>query len=260
MSFKMKWLIAFVCIWTLVSAYPYCGPQLPPPEPVCLPEVIPVPEPVPVIGLLSQIVNKLMVRGEATVALIDNLQQEKHQNYVNFIRESGGPGFNLCPKTNFFIRGAEDFWKTINDIVADIAWEFDQTFTDAITIIEQQFSLVIDQPLVQSWLRELRDIPRIGRNLALQSIEYRRNEWIKVAQIYFVELSNLVRSELCQNPNELEGRYFRILRIGFEELQAVINKLKQDQDTLTRKVIARGFELANNIYNVEILALKYFVS
>lgn len=258
----MKWLITFVFVWVSVSAIPWCGQQLPSHEPECPPEVLPTPEPIEVVGLLTQLINKLKDIGDSEngTKSILALQQKKNDDFITFIRESGGPGFNICAKINFFKRQANEFWNTIQSSILDIYWQMEQAFSDAIETIKREFRLVIDQPQVQSWLRELLDVPRISVNLSLQSLESHRRQWIQLAMEYQAKLATLVRNGLCHNANELQNRFYRVLRIGLTEGDKVIIDLIKDQLPITENAIKRGLELANKIYQVEILALKYFVS
>lgn len=266
LSFVMKWLVAFVCIWAVASAQYWCGPppppQLcgPPPEPECPPEVIEVPAPEPVVGALTQIVNDMIAASASNVEQITALLLKTNQDFLDEVRELGGPGFNRCARHNHFLRGAAKFWSDVYNVIYDNNISIDQAFNAAVAQIEEQFSLVITQPLVRSWLRELRDIPRILRNLLNLAFENRRAQWYRISQVYAAELNNVMRVGLCHNPDEAAERFYRITRIAMEELAGVLEQLKNDFDQTARQVIIRALNLANQIYEVEVLALKYFVS
>lgn len=256
----MKLLLAFFCVVAVVAADPYCGQPIPLPGPVCLPEVIPVPVHPPVIGLLSQVINLLIAQAAEVVTEITNLIVKNNNDLIAFIHSTGGPGFNDCKKLNFFIRQSTEFWQAVSDILKDHSWEVDQAFAAAILEIEQQFSLVIDQPQVRSWLRELRDIPRIIKNLSGQAVLNRRAQWLYLAQQYEIELKNIIQAGLCSCPDSMQERFYRVINIGLVEAESVLASLKLDIDAIARDLVDRALELANYIYEVEILALKYFVS
>lgn len=258
----MKWLLVFVCIWAVVSAVPWCncGPPEPPPEPICEIEVLPIPVLPPAVGLLTQVINKLIEETEKGVTLVHGLIELNNKELVDFIRENGGPGFNRCRQLNFFVRQSTAFWDAITDISTDISWDVEQEFNAAILQIEEQFSLVIDQPDVRNWLRELRDLPRIIANLSNQAIEKRRAQWLWLAEQYRQELHHVIQSGLCQSPENVQERFYRILRVGLNEAASILTELGNDNLSIRQHLFSRALELANNIYQVEIIALRYFVS
>lgn len=259
--FTMKWLVAFVCVVAVASADPWCGCGPPPPPPlICPPEVIVEPVLPPVVGLLSQVINTLIADAAESVSEINALVEANNKNLEEFTRASGGPGFNNCAKINQFIRASNVFWQSVADITADLSWNVAQVFEEALGEIEKQFRLVINQPLVQSLLRELRDIPRIVRNLGLAALQARRAEWLNISAFYSAELTVLVQNGLCSSPQNMQERFYRVLEIGAAEASAVLGNLKTDLDAIVRAQAIRALQLANQIYEIEIVALSYFVT
>lgn len=259
----MKWLIAIFCIVAVASADPWYGPPPPcgpPPEPECPPEVIEEPVPPPVVGMLTQIINVMIAEGAEITKVITALIAKNNQDLIDFNRQNGGPGFNDCAKIHFFARQANQFWKDVVDVTADQSHDILQAFNAALTQFEDVFRLVIDQPNVRSWLRELRDIPRLIQNLTDEAIQARRAQWFRLSQIYAEEFRNMVRAGLCSSPDYVQDRFYRILQVGLDEAADVLAQLKVDLETIRRRLVAHGAELSQNIYEVEILALKYFVA
>lgn len=252
----MKYLVAIICVWAVASAELNFAPQSPPSEP----EVLPEPKPELVVGLLTQVFQKLSARLELTDRSIDELQHTNEQELLNFIRESGGPASNILAKIQFFQKQANDFWQFIVDVLGDLTWDLNQYYGEALSTIEKEFRLVINQPLVRSWLRKLRDLPRIGRNLALQAIQRRHDQFDRLVLQVTADLGNLVRSELCQNPDAFQERFYRIFRLSYAEYLDIISNMKNDIRLITLDFVDSILKLANKIYEVDVLASKYFVS
>lgn len=254
----MKWFVAVVCVCTFVSADPYCEqastyPESPP-DPLADDTV-----PIQITGLLAQVFRAHEERFPSVIQTVRDQKLKNNQNLVEFFRKSGGPGFNVCLKIQYFKRQTDQFWQGINDLTKDTHGFFVVDFQDAISIIEKQFSLVINQPLVRSWVRELRDIPRIALNLSFQRLQHRHSQWSEMVQQVRENLTNLVRT-FCNDPDTLQDRYYRVLRISFEEATDIINQFFADLIAIKTTYTQRVYELTKNIYEVEILALKYFVS
>lgn len=244
----MKWLLVLSCFWKLAAALSY--PESPP-------EVLPV----PAVGLFTGVVHNLMAPKYAAASqMISELQQKINLQFINFLRENAGPGFNRCAKMEFAQRNSNEFWQSFIDITSDLIWEKTLAFRAARAIMEKQFSLVIDQPQVRSWLREARDLSRVLKNRTLERIHVRRAQWERLIGQTFADVDRLVHSELCHNPDALKERAERLIRILLEELDNIINALKQDISVIQLNTMARGSTLANNIYEYEVKALKYFVS
>lgn len=249
----MKWLFVCVYLFTVRCA----NLQLKPGRLECLPEVLPEePQPVPVVGLITGIIIDLQVRSLDTVKLIEDLETQGHRELIDFIRRSGGPGANTCGTLQFLNRQLNKLWQSIQDVVFDLTWSLELRLREAYGLIEHEFRLVIDQPLVRSWIRELRDLTRIGRNLSVQSIQNRRLQLTQSVQQYINQLITLIQSGQCKNPDVVNERFYRILNVALAESSDIINQLKLDQSVITANLARRGLDLANNIYQVETLALK----
>lgn len=257
----MKWLVVAICVLPIVFADPFCGPPFPLPEPECPPDSLPEPIiPVEVVGLYTEFGQNVTVRIAAVIQSINDLQAKNYQDLVDFIRETGGPGFNTCAKINFLRRQSDDFWQFIIDITGDLAWTDGIAYANYLAIIEKQFSLVINQPLVQSWMQELRQLSRLLRNQFLQAIQRRRAQWDELVAQISAQLSVLVSNGLCRNPDDMQERFNRILRVSFAESVDIIKQLFNDLAILLKHITHRNNELTRRIYEVDILALKYFVS
>lgn len=245
----MKCFIVFACFWAVVSAFSYSL------------EERPAPAPLPVVGLFSGIIQNLMAaKYAAAIQAVSDLQARNYQELINFLRANGGPGFNTCAKMQFAQRSSNQFWQSIDDITADLIWDLKLAFNAARATMLQQFGLVINQPLVRSWVRELCDLARNFRNSTLERIQVRRSQWDRLVEQTFADVQQLVQSELCQNPDGLQERFNRLVRISIEELAAIVKALENDIRVIQVNTIDRGFKAAHNIYALEIAALKYFVS
>lgn len=257
----MHFLIGFVCIWTVVFAIPDCGPPLlPPPPPQCLPEELPVPTADPAVGLLTQVIQKLYAGLDAAFQFLNGIQLRNNQEFLNLITEVGGPGFNTAAKIKFFVQQSNEFWQSIIDTTADLTWMIQKVYADALSTIEEKFSLVIQQTAVRSWVRGLHDIIRKGRTVVLQASEQYRVKWMKWIQQVANELAQLVQSELCHNPDAVLDKAQRIIHRSFVESAEIVAQLWNEFNAITAKSFEYTLELANNIYEVQILALKYFVT
>lgn len=247
----MQCLFAVVCLWAVVSAnaqYEYL-----------LDERQPAPQPT---GLLTIFVNALQEKGLRQVQFIDDLQRKNNAELIAFIRATGGITTNFPEKNAFTTRQNDTFWQAIVNGVDDIYWDLKQNFTIAQAVIEHEFRLVIDQPQVRSWLRDFRDLPRIGLNLALQAVSNRREQWRNVGLVYTRTLgTQMIATYQCQNKDdELNDRFYRLSKLGFEEQFGVVKQLQADLARIIAAVVQRGFELADNIYEVQVLALKNLIT
>lgn len=256
----MKWLVVASCVLTVVFADPYCGLPFPQPEPECQPDLQPEPIPVEVVGLYTLLGQNVSNEIVAAFQSVNDLQAKNNQDFINFIRESGGPGFNYCAKVQFLRRQTEEFWQFINDITSDLFWNLEIEYRNYLEVIEKQFSLIINQPEVQTWMRELHQLIRSMRNQFLQAVRRRRAQWDQLVGEFSAQFSVLVPTGLCQNPDEMQERFNRILRISFSESGNIIQQLFTDLGIFGKNAQIRDIELTNRIYEVEVLALKYFVS
>lgn len=260
-TFTMPWLAVFVWVLVIHTAVPYCGFQLLPSQLECPPEVLPSsPSPVSVVGLFSQVIQKLIANSAISVQSLKDLKLKYDQDLIDYLSDNGGPGFNDCAKRQFYLRKTNKFWQAIVDITGDLTWLMQEDFEDALEIFVKQFNLIINQPAVRSWLRELRDVIRIGRNEVLQAINRRRSQWDELEQQVRQHVKQMVHIDLCQNADALQDRFNRVVHISLAKFSDIISKLKSDTETIIENIIQRAFKLANKIYEVEISALKYFVS
>lgn len=255
----MKYLVGLVCLCAVVSAIPWsnCGILLPPPEP-CLGKLLDAPEPPPIAitGLLTSVIESLKANGITKIEQFEEQQKQFNHNLLIFFREAGPEAVNNTVKTQYLARQAGYFWQNLLDVASDILYGLNVKLNEAYVIIEREFRLVIDRTQVRAWLRELRDLGRVVKNQCIQAIEKRRVQWYDVVQQYIDKLGYLDVTLECVNPNLMQERYYRVMDLGFAELTGVVNQLKADTIEISLKIIHRVFELANNIYDVEVMALK----
>lgn len=250
----MRWLVTFACAWAVVSAIP------PSPDPECPIEILPIPEPVPVVGLLSHYIKDLIESCKVTFKAINDAQALDQQQYRDYIRQIGGPGFHDAARKRFMLSQGDRLWALIVDITADITWKLSSALNEDVAIIEKQFSLVIDQPKVRSWLREIRDIIRVGRNQILQLIKTRRAEWSQFVSKAEEQLEIVIKTGLCQSPDTMRKRFYRMTRTSLSQSVDFVHQLENDIQAIVMNLAQHAVKLANNIYGVEIAALKYFVT
>lgn len=255
----MRLSIVFFCCFAVVFADSYCGQSFPPPKSECISEVQPAPA-TPVTGLLTQLTQNLSNSLKAEFQQIKSMLLKNNNDLLTFIRETSGPAFNLQEKIEYIQKQSNLLWKYIVDTGYDLNWHFNLNINDDILTIEKQFRLVIEQPLVRSWLRDLRDHTRNGRNRAVAIIDGHRSKSEQLFLRFKTELENLVRSEICQNTIELQKRFYRLVRQYFAELENIISGMEQEIGLNGVNFYQRLFELANNIYEAEMKSLKYFVS
>lgn len=258
--FTMQCFVALVCLWAVVSAVScqLCGPPAPVFE--CPPEDLPEPEPVPIIGLLTTIINTLQADGIVAVQQINDLLLKNQQDLINFIQDVGPPGVDNCKKMQFHIRQSDEFWQTILAVTSEISWSLKSKLAEAFGLIESTFSLVIDLPEARSALRELRDISRIAENQLNDAVQNRQAQWNQLIVQYNSILYYLIQTLQCVNPGLLQQRFIRVINVGFGEQAKIIDQLNDDLERITLNAIRRGFELADIIYQLEIKALYNLVS
>lgn len=265
-SFTMRCFVALVCLCAVVAAVPWqdCEVRpLAPPVIICPPDEVPEPakpSSVQVDGLLTSVIKALQTNGAIVVQLIDDLILKNNQELLAFLRLDGGPDITSESQLHFFDQQSKEFWQTIIYAIADLSWHLDRKLTDAYAIIEREFSLVIAQPTVREWLRELRDLSRIGKNLALEAIHTRRDEWNQLSVAYSKQIEIFCDSKLCLPADVMSERFYRIIGIARSELSDVVNNLKLDHRAIAQRIIQRGIELAGKIYQVQVQALKYYVT
>lgn len=258
----MHCFVALVALWAVVSVVScqLCGVPLPPPSEIeCLPDVLPEPEPVPIIGLLTTVVNTFIVAGQVAVNQVEDLLLNYQQDVIGFVRETGPPGIDECKKLHHFQRQTDAFWQNITAIKAEMAFNLELKLREVYGLIERAFSLVIDQPQVRSWLREFRDLSRIAKNQFDESAQIRRAQFDQLVQLYNDIFDHLIERHQCANPTLLQKRFYRVIDVGLSEQAEVIHQLMIDADRITVQIIRRGFDLADNIYQVGIVAFQSLV-
>lgn len=139
------------------------------------PLILPAPPPPPV-GALTQISLSLQA---AAVSYVNQLDQIRATNFVlldNYIRQNGGIGGDLDAIIAYAAPLAAGIWQFIYDSIEDLAWNNGRMIAQALADMERQFELVINQPLVRSWLRQLRQFSRIGENRSLAVLDNSRQQ------------------------------------------------------------------------------------
>lgn len=222
----------------------------------------PIVEPPPVrpIGAFTKIILALQQIGGVYANNIDALFLSTLEDINIYIQQHGGLYGDLDDYLAFENKTDVGYWQTIEDNVNDLAWIFGQQLTQALDDIEREFVLVINQPLVRSWLRQLRQLGRIGHNRALESVRQRHQQDIVLSGQFNQQAVDLIRSLRNGDSQVLQQRYSQYVVSTMGPLSQLKEDLKNDQAQITNDMIQQGLALANNIYQVEIEALKYFVS
>lgn len=219
-----------------------------------------VPPPARPIGAFGIIILDLQRVGDIYSKKIDASFVGINEEIGKYIQEHGGLNGDLNDYLAFENVTETFYWQSIEDDVNDIAWNFDQQLADALDNIEREFALVINQPLVRSWLRQLRQIGRIAQNRALASVHQRRAEDIALSEQFNQQAVEFIRNSKCSGSQALLEGYTKIVNNAMHELAKIKEALKKDQEIITNDMINLGLALTNNIYQVEIEALRYFIS
>lgn len=237
--------VAFACFLAVVQSMPSGAPILvsPPARPV---------------GALTNIILGLQIAGQAFD--VDAIFQNNLQLVANHIQQGGGLQGDLDEYLAFVSQVETGFWQQIADNEEDLTWVFERQLAQAYADIEREFSLVINQPLVRSWLRQLRQIARIGLNRTLDMINQLRTQYLAVSDNFKKQALDLIRNSKCGDSQSLQDRFNQIVAATTQQLLPILGTLKQQQAQITGEIILQGFALANNIYQAEIEALRYFVS
>lgn len=178
----------------------------------------------------------------------------------NYIRQNGGIGGDYESFKAYAAPLAAGLWQYINDTNEDLAWRYDQLIDQALSVIEREFALVINQPVVLSWLRQLRQLPRVGQNQAHAILDNYRQQWYAIVTSSQQKAQELNRQAQCGCPQDAQRKYEQLAAEGEQQLLAVLDQMKNDLGNSSMDLFSQGLALANNIYQVEITALYYFVS
>lgn len=238
----MNWLIIVFIVWTVVSA-------------------VAEPSPAPVVGLFTQSYNKINANSVAGIQQIDKLINKYYLDLLNYIRAAGGPGYNTDRKIKTYSKLADELWANIVDIYADNTWNLQLINIELMPTLKNKFGLVVDQPLVRSWLCELSDLIRVNWNSVLQTVNQYRAEWDNLAGQVGDQLADLISAGLCHCPDLVQERFYQIIRYIFVEAANIIKQMVSAINAyFNGKIVERGYALHQNIYNAEIIRLKYFVN
>lgn len=242
----MRFIIAFACCLVAITL------------PIISAQTITTPS---AIGVFGQLLENFTNRGNA---ISDNFDNQAHLLGVKLlerVRLGGGSFGNLQDYANLVREDRDILWTTVAHNMLDLSWEFRPVYDAAIDNIVREFRLVIDQPQVRSWLRELRDLRRTSVNEALQSVKIRHDQWWSLVQQYEMELIDLVNRGRCQqDPQRVEQSFERILKIAYDDVWQIFVQLKADNVKIMNDFVQRGYELTRKIYEAEVEALRYFVT
>lgn len=179
---------------------------------------------------------------------------------LNFIFENGGLNGDIVKDIAFGNQVNIAYWQQMEDNLNDISWIFGERLAQALDDIEREFALVINQPLVRSWLRQLRQLPRIGHNRGLELLARKRAEFFAGSSQYQKQIIEFMQNSKCVDRQSLMQPFTQIGTTAVQNLKPIIDSMIKEQAQITSEIIQQGLALSNNIYQAEIAALWYFVS
>lgn len=222
------------------------------------PLILPAPPPPPV-GALTRISLAVQATSVAYINEMDHIYATNYAILGNYIRQNGGIGGDYHSFKAYADQLDNGFWQFIYDSLEDLAWNNDQLIAQALTDIEREFQLVINQPLVRFWLRQLRQLPRIGENRLLALLDNYRQQWNAIVASNQQKYQELNRQAQSSCPQEAQRKYEELIKSD-QHLEELLTQMKLDMGKAAMDLWQQGLVLANNIYQAEIEALHYFVS
>lgn len=246
----MQLLIAFACLWAVAVAQEIAPPPglIPPP---------PVPG-APPLGALTTINHMYISAGLGVVAHINAFQKDITEKAAAFFKQNGGIHGDLKLYYAYINQLTASFWQTVQDNLFDLKWDYTQEGNKCLVDIEREFKLVINDPVVRSHLRLLRDINRTSLNRALAYLDETRTKFYALSDQLQQQGLELIERTRCQPDQQRQWddfnaaaikQFLQILGVLAAQIAPIV--VDSFQQTLTQ---------ANFIYQAEIQALHYFVS
>lgn len=209
---------------------------------------------------ISSIAQTLFEEIAALGKRLDELTQIKFQQKNEYCIQCGGIAGDMDKCEAFGAVIAAEFWQYANDTIDDIYWTFARLLAQTLLHVEGEFSLVIHQPQVRSWLRHLRQMSRIGQNYALDAVSKWQSVWIQLALPYQHRVDELHRQAMSGSADVAQRKYDALSETLFQHLKDIIAALKMDLASNSNKSIRQANILLQCVYQVEIADLKYFIS
>lgn len=202
------------------------------------------------------------IQGQYVIAAqaIDAKRVAHHKDIVDLICRSGGPLGNNYANLQVLTRLSNEFWQFVFGSISELTWYFKIKFYTAFATLEQVDSLIVDQPRVRSWLREFRDLCKIGRDRNFKSLQARTLQSARLVEQYQIQLLNLIKTGQCQDRDALNDRFYVILDVFFGEFDDIIKQLWVDQSATTTYIFRHGSSLNKLIFDAQVNALKHLVT